>query len=221
MQDRARRWLRQQLKAQAEAAVHLCEEYGSAGLLRQTLYLLQSGEAHFTAVNNLADYESAQKDLQQLAEDTAAYFTDALVGDCAAGNKKALSGCLDAIRAALANLDDEANIALLSDVIGRLRKSGKNAETIGLLKERLGQIVQYPACVRSAELIPYWESYLAALQQHLAAAKKKPAFWLLMIWSRWRWTCYATIHRYWRSIAANIAISWWTSFRIPIRVSGN
>lgn len=173
LQDRARRWLRQQLKGEAEAAVRLCEEYGSAGLLRQTLYLLQSGEAHFTAVNNLADYESAQKDLQQLAEDTAAYFTEALVGDCAAGNKKALSGCLDAIRAALANLDDEANIALLSDVIGRLRKSGKNAETIGLLKERLGQIVQYPACVRSAELIPYWESYLAALQQHLAAAKKE------------------------------------------------
>lgn len=173
LQDRARHWLRQQLKAQSEAAVRLCEEYGSAGLLRQTLYLLQSGEAHFTAVDNLANHQSAQKDLQQLAEDTATYFTDALVQDCAAGNKKVLTGQLDAIRAALGNLDDEANIALLSAMVGRLRKNGKNAGTVGLIKENLGQIIQYPACVRSAELIPYWERYLAALQQHLAAAKKE------------------------------------------------
>ena len=173
LRDRVRNWLRRQLKAQDGDVIRLCEEYGSSGLLRQILYLQQKGEIRFAVDENLPRYRSSVKELRQTAAETAVCFTEELVQECGPGNKKVLLGRLDAIQEALAHLEDKGQRALLSDIVGGLRKQGKNAAKIGKIKEKLERILCYPAAVRAEALIPCWERCLTRLQEHLYAVKKE------------------------------------------------
>ena len=164
--------LRSLLHQQDAAAVLLCDEYGSRSLQEQTLYLLQKGFA-LTAGELTEKYEEALAAIKKDAEELKAAFTPKLAETSSPGNRKILEGNLAAIRNALSDLTDRANLEYLQTINQGLIRRGKNQAEICGIKDRLESVSAYPLCLKALSLVPAWEQYLLQMREYLSQKRQE------------------------------------------------
>ena len=160
--------LRRLLHEQNQAAVLLCDEYGSRSLQEQTLGLLQKGFS-FARGELVARYEEELSEILQIARRLQRVVTPEFITECSPGNRKILEDNAAGLQLALGDLTKQENLDFLQYVSKGLRRGGKYKADVDGLKTGLERIAVFPLCVRARLLAPAWEEYLLQMRESLDA----------------------------------------------------
>ena len=158
--------LRRLLHEQNQAAVLLCDEYGSRSLQEQTLSLLQKGFS-FARGGLTAKYDEELAAIVQEAGRLPGVVTPEFITECIPGNRKTLEDNTENLKRALKDITKQENLHILQDINKGLQRKGNNKADIDALKNSLERIIAYPLCVRARSLAPAWEEYLLGMREHL------------------------------------------------------
>ena len=175
LETEVRNRLRRLLHENNEAAVRLCDEYGSRSLQEQTISLLEKGFS-FAGGELTAEYDAELAAILQEADRLQGVITSRFIADCSPGNRKILEENVTGLQQALADLTKQENLDLLQAVSKGLRRGGKNKEDIDNLKNSLLRILAYPLCVRARSLAPAWEEYLLQMRAYLDTKLREAGF---------------------------------------------
>ena len=163
-----RKRLRRLLHENNEAAVLLCDEYGSRSLQEQTLSLLQKGY-FFTRGELTAKYDWELSAIVHEAGRLQSIITPEFITECTPGNRKTLEDNTEKLQCALKDLTKQENLDILQEINKGLQRKGTNKADIDAIKISLEQIFAYPLCVKARSLAPAWEDYLLGMREYLGA----------------------------------------------------
>ena len=168
--------LRRLLHEEDQAAVLLCEEYGSGSLQEQTLSLLQKGFS-FAAGELASKYDELLKEIQREAACLQRVVTPEFIADCSPGNRKLLENNIENLRDALDDLTTQENLDFLQFICkGLSKRGGKNKDEIDAVKNSLTLLVSYPLCARARSLASAWETYLLQMREYLNTKLQEAGF---------------------------------------------